>query len=44
MMMKTENCTYEGLHVETLQLGLMCDALQELSEPSVDLQKRDMNL
>jgi hypothetical protein len=41
---------YEGLHRKItsveflLDLGLMCDALQELSELSLDLQERDMDL
>jgi hypothetical protein len=43
-------CTYQGLlkkitSVEfVLDLGLMCDALQELSELSLDLQHRDIDL
>jgi hypothetical protein len=43
-------CTYEGLlrkitSVEfILDLGLMCDALQELSELSLDLQERNIGL
>jgi hypothetical protein len=41
-------CMYEGLHRKItsvqflLDLGLMCDALQEVSKQSVDLQERDM--
>jgi hypothetical protein len=47
---KKDRCTYEGLlkkitSVEFgLGLGLMCDALQELSELSVDLKHRDIDL
>jgi hypothetical protein len=43
-------CTYEGLlrkitSVEfILDLGLMCDALQELSELSLHLQERNIGL
>ena len=45
-----EKCTYEGLKKKiastefVMDLGLMCDALQELSELSLDLQQRNMNL
>uniref|UniRef100_A0A8C8RJZ3 HAT C-terminal dimerisation domain-containing protein n=1 Tax=Pelusios castaneus TaxID=367368 RepID=A0A8C8RJZ3_9SAUR len=45
-----EECTYEGLKKKItstefiLDLGLMCDALQELSELSLDLQERNMDL
>jgi hypothetical protein len=41
---------YEGLLkkittvVFVLDLGLICDALQELSELSLELQKRNINL
>jgi hypothetical protein len=47
---KKDRCTYQGLlkkitSVEfVLDLGLMCDALQELSELSLDLQHRDIDL
>ncbi|KAF5281765.1 hypothetical protein FQR65_LT14560 [Abscondita terminalis] len=47
---KATRSTFEGLHrkitsVEfVLDLGLMCDALQELSELSLDLQKKDIDL
>jgi len=47
---KKDQCTYEGLQRKitstefVLDLRLMCDALQELSELSLDLQERDMNL
>ena len=47
---KNEKCTYDGLKKKItsteflLDLGLMCDALQELSELSLDLQERDMDL
>jgi hypothetical protein len=47
---KKERCTYEGLlrkatSVEfILDLGLMCDDLQELSELSLDLQDRNIDL
>lgn len=45
-----EKCTYEGLWRKitstefVLDLGLMCDALQELSELSLDLQDRKLDL
>jgi len=47
---KKDQCTYEGLQRKitstefVLDLGLMCDALQELSELSLDLQERNMDL
>jgi hypothetical protein len=47
---RKEKCTYEGLHRKItsvefiLDLGLMCDALQELSELSSDLQERNIDL
>lgn len=47
---KTERCMYEGLLRKItstnflLDLGLMCDALQELSELSLVLQERRINL
>ena len=47
---KNDKCTYDGLKRKItsteflLDLGLMCDALQELSELSLDLQDRNMDL
>ena len=47
---KNDKCTYDGLKRKStfteflLDLGLMCDALQELSELSLDLQDRNMDL
>ena len=47
---KNDKCTYDGLKKKItsaeflLDLGLMCDALQELSELSLDLQDRNMDL
>lgn len=47
---KTDRSLYEGLLKKitssafVLDLGLMCDALQELSELSLDLQERHINL
>jgi ribosomal protein S1 len=47
---KKERCTYEGLITKItsvgfiLDLGLMCDGLQELSELSFDLQERNLDL
>ena len=47
---KSDKCIYDGLKRKitstdfVLDLGLMCDALQELSELSLDLQERDMDL
>ena len=47
---KKDQCTYEGLQRKitstefVLDLGLMCDALQELSELSLDLQEHNMDL
>lgn len=47
---KTDRCLYEGLLRKitscefVLDLGLMCDALQELSELSLDLQERNIDL
>lgn len=47
---KSDKCTYDGLKRKItstaflLDLGLMCDALQELSELSLYLQDRDMDL
>ena len=47
---KKDKCTYDGLKRKItsteflLDLGLMCDALQELSELSLDLQNRNMDL
>lgn len=46
----SDKCTYEGLKKKItstefiMDLGLMCDALQELSELSLDLQERNMDL
>lgn len=45
---KKDKCMYEGLQRKitstefVLDLGLMCDALQELSELSLDLQERNI--
>ena len=47
---KKDKCTYDGLKRKItsteflLDLKLMCDALQELSELSLDLQDRNMDL
>ena len=47
---KNDKCTYDGLKRKStsteflLDLGFMCDALQELSELSLDLQDRHMDL
>ena len=47
---KNDECTYDDLKRKItsteflLDLGLMCDALQELSELSLDLQDRNMDL
>jgi hypothetical protein len=47
---RKEKCTYKGLHRKItsvefiLDLGLICDALQELSEVSLDLQERNIDL
>jgi hypothetical protein len=47
---RKENCTYEELHRNItsvgfiLDLGLICDALQELSQLSLDLQERNIDL
>lgn len=47
---KKEQCMYDGLHRKitstnfVLDLGLMLDALQELSELSLDLQERNMDM
>lgn len=47
---KKDRCMYEGMHKKItsiefiLDLGLMCDALQELSELSLELQDRNINL
>lgn len=47
---RKEKSTYEGLHKKItsvefiLDLGLFCDALQELSELSLDLQERDIDM
>jgi hypothetical protein len=47
---KNDKCTYSGLKNKItstaflLDLALMCDALQELSELSLDLQNRNVNL
>lgn len=46
----SDRCKYEGLHRKltstcfVLDLALMCDALQELSEVSEELQNRDIDL
>ena len=46
----SDKCTYEGLKKKItstefiMDLGLMCDALQELSELSLDLHERNMDL
>jgi len=46
----SDKCTYEGLKKKItstefiMDLGLMCDALQELSELSLDLQERNIDL
>ena len=47
---KNDKCTYDGLKRKItsteflLDLGLMCDALQKLSELSLDLQDLNMDL
>ena len=47
---KKDQCMYEGLQRKitstefVLDLGLMCDALQELSELSLDLQERNIDI
>ena len=47
---RNDKCTYDGLKIKItsteflLDLGLMWDALQELSELSLDLQDRNMDL
>ena len=46
----SDKCTYEGLKKKItstefiIDLGLMCDALHELSELSLDLQDRNIDL